>query len=95
MKIRKKSWKKNMFAAASPLYNGLLNIYVTQNDKLSIAQKKKIKVLSWTENSTPNLYLDEDDDDLPPMPLLEANDQEKVKSELEETITERVKQEQD
>ena len=29
------------------------------------------------------------------MPLLEANDQEKVKSELEETITERVKQEQD
>ena len=35
-----------MFAAASPLYNGFLNIYVTQNDKLSIAQKKKIKVLS-------------------------------------------------
>ena len=29
------------------------------------------------------------------MPLLEANDQEKVKSDLEETITERVKQEQD
>ena len=29
------------------------------------------------------------------MPLLEANDQEKVKPELEETITERVKQEQD
>ena len=29
------------------------------------------------------------------MPLLEDNDQEKVKSELEETITERVEQEQD
>ena len=35
-----------MLVTASKLYNKFLNIYATQYDKLSIAQKKPIKVLN-------------------------------------------------
>ena len=71
----------------------------TQCDKLSIAQKKKMKALNGPENLTLDLYLDEDEDDLPTcqqhanttsMPTL-TYDEEEGKSEPEETIAGRVK----
>ena len=65
------------------------SIYTTQYDNLSNAQKKRINVLNSPENLTLDLYLDEDENDLPPMPPLE--DDEEVKSEPEETIAERLK----
>ena len=78
-----------MFATASYLYDNVLNIYTSQYDKLSKAQKKKIKSLNRAENVAPDLYLDADEDDLPPMLRLE--DDEKVKSEPEKASAEWVK----
>ena len=65
-------------------------MYTTQCDKLSITQKKKMKALNGPENLTLDLYLDEDEDDLPCMPTL-TDDEEEGKSEREETIAGRVK----
>ena len=48
------------------------------------------KVLNRPENLTLDFYLDEDEDDLLPMPLLEDHE-EKVNSVPEEKIAERVK----
>ena len=65
-------------------------MYAAQYDKLSIAQRKRTKVLNRPENLTLDSYLDEDEDDLLPMPLLEDHE-EKVNSVPEEKIAERVK----
>ena len=78
-----------MIAKTSELYDKLLSIYKTQYDKLTKAQKKRINVQSIPENLPIDLYLDEDEDDLPPIPALEGD--EKVKLEPEETIAERMK----
>ena len=78
-----------MLAIASELYDKLLNIYKTEHDKLTKAQKKRINVQNIPENLPCDLYLDEDEDDLPSMPPLK--DDEKVKLEQEETIAERKK----
>ena len=59
-----------MLATASELYNKLLNIYATQYDNFWKAQKKKIDVLNKPGNLTLDLYLDKDEDYLPPMPPL-------------------------
>ena len=59
-----------MFAKAFELYGKLLNIYKTQYDKLKKAQKKNTKAKNIRENLTTDLYLDEDKDDLPQIPLL-------------------------
>ena len=75
------------FATASELYDKVLNIYTTQYDKLTKAQKKRIKVRNRPENLVLDLYLDEDEDDLPQM-LLQEN--EEVKSEPEENTAKRV-----
>ena len=64
-----------MLDTALELYNKLLNIYETLYDKLTKAQKKRIKAQSVPENLTIDLYLDEDD--LPPKPAPE--DDEEVK----------------
>ena len=79
--------RKIIFNTALELYNKLLNIHKPQYDKLTKAKKKRIKVNNVSENLTIKLYLDEDD--LPPVPPVE--DDEKVKLEPEETITERIK----
>ena len=56
-----------MLATASELYNKLLNTYATQYDNFWKAQKKKIDVLNKPGNLTLDLYLDKDEDYLPPM----------------------------
>ena len=76
-----------MLDTALGLYSNLLNIYKTQYGKLSKAKKKRIKVQDVPENLPIDLYLVEYD--LPPMPVLERN--EEIKFEPEETITERIK----
>ena len=55
--------RKVAIAKASELYDKLLNIYIyiTQNDNLTKAQKKIIKVQNVPENVTIDFYLDEDD----------------------------------
>ena len=63
------------------LYNKLLNIYKTQNDKLKKAQKKMIKVQNAPENLPIDLYLDESEGDLPPMPALEGTEDKKLDPE--------------
>ena len=50
---------------------------------------KKLKVQDMPENLPIDLYLDEDENYLPPMPALEID--EEVKLEPEETIDERIK----
>ena len=77
-----------LFDTALELYNKFLNIYKTQHGKLTKARKKKTKVQDIPENIPIDLYLDEDD--LPPMPVLESDEKE-AKLEPEETIAERVK----
>ena len=74
-----------MPATASELYDKLINIYTAEYDKRSKAQKKRIKILNSSEILALDLYLDEDEDNLPPISLLE------VKSEPEETSAEGVK----
>ena len=71
-----------MINTASKLYDKLLNIYTTQYDKLSKDLNNRINVLNKPE------ILDFDRDDLPPMLVLEGD--EEVKSEPEDTIAERV-----
>ena len=78
-----------MIAKASELYDKLLSICKTQYDKLTEVQKKRIKVQNIPQNLPIDLYLDEDEDDLPPIPALEGD--EEVKLEPEETIAERMK----
>ena len=74
-----------MIIIASKLFDKLLNIYRTQNDNLSEDQKKKINSLNRPENLT----LDFPKDDLPPIPLQEAD--EKVKLEPEKAIAKTLK----
>lgn len=50
-----------MFVTAFEFYNKLLNIYLTQCDKRSMAQKKRMKFLKRPENLTLDLYLAEDE----------------------------------
>ena len=76
-----------MVARAHELYDKLLNIYKTQYDKLTKAQRKRIKAQNVPENLPIDLYIDEDD--LPAMPALEGNDE--VKLEQQKTIAVRVK----
>ena len=75
-----------MIAKGSELYAKLLRIYKTQYDNLTKAQKKRIKVQNMPENLPFDLYLDEDEDYLPP---LEGD--EEVISEPKETIAKRKK----
>ena len=65
-----------MLTTVSELYYNLLNVYTAQCNKLTKVQKKRMKVQNWTENLPIDLYLDEDEDYLPPMPPLK--DDEKV-----------------
>ena len=75
-----------MFATASELNDKLLNIYTTQYDGLTKAQKKMLKVQNRPENLYLDLYLDEDKDYLPPMSSLEDKE---LKLESEEAFAER------
>ena len=74
-----------MLDTALELYK-VLNIYKTQYDKLTKAQKKRIKVQNVPDNLPIDLYFDEDG--LPQIPTLEDDE---VKLEPEETIAERIK----
>ena len=74
-----------MINAASKLYDNLLIIYTTQYNNPSEDQNKRMIVL----NRSGNLTFGFDENDLSPMPLLEAN--EKVRLEPEETIAEKGK----
>ena len=65
-----------MIAKASELNDKLLNIYKTQYDKFTKAQKKRIKVQNIPQNLPMDLYLDEDD--LPPMLPLESDEEVKI-----------------
>ena len=77
-----------MIANTSTLYDKLLSIYKTQNDKLIKAEKKSKRVQNTPEVLVINLYLDKDDDDLPSIPALQGG--EEVKLELEETIAKKI-----
>ena len=57
------------------MYNKLLNVYKTQNDKLTKAQKKRIKVQNFLENLHIDLYLDKDEDDLSNMLPVEGDEE--------------------
>ena len=48
--------KKVAFAMASKLYDRLLNIYKTGNDKITKAHKKSIKVQNTTETAQKNIF---------------------------------------
>ena len=90
MKSSKKTQKKKfVFDTALELYNNLLNIFKIQYDQLTKSQKKKIKAKNIPVNLAIELYLYEDEDDLPPMAPLE--DDEEVKLEPEQIITERIR----
>ena len=65
-----------MINTASELHNNLLNIYKTQYDNFSKTHKKKINVVNKSKNFTLELYLDEDENEMPPL-----EDDEEVKSE--------------
>ena len=65
-----------MLVTAFELYDKLVNIYTTQYDKLTKAQKR-IKVQNRTENLAIDLYLDENEDDL--LPILALEDDEEAK----------------
>ena len=69
-----------MIYTASKLYNKLLKICTTQDDRFSENEKKRISVLNRAEMLT----LDYDEDDL-------QEGEEEVKLEPEETIAERIK----
>ena len=69
-----------MIYTASKLYDKLLKIYTTQDDRFSENEKKRISVLNRAEMLT----LDYDEDDL-------QEGEEEVKLEPEETIAERIK----
>ena len=66
MKDLKKKKKKVVIATVSDLYK-LSNICTTQYQKLTKTQKKRMKVQNRAENLAIDLYLDEGEDDLPPM----------------------------
>ena len=65
-----------MLVTAFELYDKLVNIYTTQYDKLTKAQKR-IKVQNRPENLATDLYLDENEDDL--LPILALEDDEEAK----------------
>ena len=89
LKIRKKDLEKKFVVnTASKLFDRLLNIYKTQENKFSEDQKEKINVLNKPENVTITL-IEVDLSPMPPPPPLE--DDEEVKSEAKYTIAERVK----
>ena len=62
--------RKVVIATGFELYDNFLNIYTAQYDKLTKAQKKRIKVQNRTESLAIDLNLDEAEDGLPPMPPL-------------------------
>ena len=78
-----------MLDTALELYNKILNVYKTQYYKLTKAQKKRKKVRNMPKNLSINIYFDEDEEDLSPIPLIKGN--EEVKLQPEETVDERVK----
>ena len=61
-----------MLDAVNEFYKELLNIYKTQNDKLTKGKKKKKKAQNIPENLPIDLYLGEDD--LAPMPAQEGDE---------------------
>ena len=63
-----------MIAKAPKLYDKLLNIYKIQYD-IRKNQKKNITVQNIPENLPIDLYLDEDEDHLPPMPALKGDEE--------------------
>ena len=65
-----------MLVTAFELYDKLVNIYTTQYDKLTKAQKR-IKVQNRPENLAIDLYLDENEDDL--LLILALEDDEEAK----------------
>ena len=65
-----------MLVTAFELYDKLVNIYTTQYDKLTKAQKR-IKVQNRPENLAIDLCLDENEDDL--LPILALEDDEEAK----------------
>ena len=65
-----------MLVTAFESYDKLVNIYTTQYDKLTKAQKR-IKVQNRPENLVIDLYLDENEDDL--LPILTLEDHEEAK----------------
>ena len=65
--------RKFVSDTALELYNKLPRIYKTQYNKLTKTKKKKIKVHNVHENLSIDFYLDEDEDDLPPMPPQEGD----------------------
>ena len=65
-----------MLVTAFESYDKLVNIYTTQYDKLTKAQKR-IKVQNRPENLVIDLYLDENEDDL--LPKLTLEDHEEAK----------------
>ena len=65
-----------MLVTAFELYDKLVNIYTTQYDKLTKAQKR-IKIQNRPENLAVDLYLDENEDDL--LPILALEDDEEAK----------------
>ena len=74
---RKKGLEKGklVLATVSESYYNLLNVYTAQRNKLTKVQKKRMKVQNWTENLPIDLYLDEDEEDLPPMPPLKDDEE--------------------
>ena len=81
--------KKAVISTAHEVYHIVLNIYKIQNDKRYKAKKERIKFQNTPEKLPIDLYLDEDENGLSPIPALE--DDEEVKLEPEETIAKRVK----
>ena len=71
------------------LYNKLLNMYKPQYDKLTKAQRERIKVQNMPEDWSIDLYLDKDEGEIPP--ALELEGTKEITFEPEETIAERVK----
>ena len=59
-----------MINTVSKLYNKLLNIYKTQYNKFSEDLKKRVNVLNKPEKLILNFDECEDEDDLPPMPIM-------------------------
>ena len=68
--IKELKKRKVVIATVSELYK-LSNICLTQYQKLTKTQKKRVKVQNRPENLAIDLYLHEGEDDLPPMSSLE------------------------
>ena len=76
-----------MLNTAHELYDKLLNIY--KLNMINFGKPHKRSRYALPKNLPSDSYLDEDEDDFPPMPALEGD--EEVKLQPEKTIAERVK----